>query len=108
MNAYLVILLAVAHEVVCVHQVRLRQVDEPVQDQTVSKICGAENFHQLIRRPLREEKFVPLVLHDTVITAPQVGRLGKTSLDSRHACSIVCIKVSGHKTLQALNLCIVI
>ena len=38
MNAYLVLLPAVAHEVVRVHQVRLSQVDVPVKDQAVSKI----------------------------------------------------------------------
>ena len=72
-----------AHEVVCVDEVRLRQVDEPVQHQAVAKISRAEYFYKLIGRPLREEQLFPLVLHNTVITTPKVGRLGKTSFDSR-------------------------
>ena len=107
MSEYLVRLFPMAHEVVCVDEVRLCQVDEPIQHQAVAKISRAEYFNQLVGRPLREEHPVPLVLHDTVITTPKVGRLGKTSFYSWQACSMVSIKISGNKTFQSLNLSIV-
>ena len=99
-----VIIVTMTHEIVSVGQVRLCQVHEAIQHQTVAKVICSVDLHQLKCRFLREDKFSPVVLQDPVITGPQVWRPGQTSLHCRNTVATRSVQTPGDQLLHPLNI----